>query len=227
LTHSASYDQRHSSVRHALGLLPLFAMLLLCITGFAEEKQSTSAYEHERDEVWRVAKDSATTWLADLNRSFARDYGFESENDITQSATFPPVPLFGEAASGGLKRADVEEKIHQRPSVWLVPIGRGHHLRAAVMIESLPGKKPRALQFGMPDLARRLESGLAVLGWPPPDRWNDLRLFRVMSPPTDILIFNDAKAGWTWVNLRGTDHPTADRLQENQIRDLLSHLSAP
>lgn len=179
-------------------------------------------FKQLRKEVADIAASALPAYLAKISKERINDFGFQSLEELQKAILLPPIPLFVPARKVDLLSRDyIEKSLGERPITWIVPIGVGERIACLIHVDSIDGKQPKAVMFGDNYRAKRLESGLRLLGWPNVNSWQSLRFLSFYEPTVDLLLVQESDSQWKWFNLKGTLNATPISLHANEIDELL------
>lgn len=196
--------------------LSLPIMVLLCCCGAG---RLDAVDDPTRDVISGVAESAFRAWIEAVPPQGLASFGFRSEEERDRARTLPPIPFVTPRRDSS--REQVESELHARPVTWMVPVAVDRRVACLVMVEDPEGEAPRAVELGKTFAANRLDAALRWLGWPPEERWRDLRFLSFVSPNLDLLLIEEPGGSWRWLNLHGTVEPEAVEIEDEEIADLL------
>lgn len=168
---------------------------------------SPDAFYNVSEAVANVAHSALPDYLSKLLPERIMDYGFQSKDDLEKAYLLPPIPAFmPNRANASLNQKFIEQYIDGASTIWFVPVAVGNSIACLIEINLDEYNKPRAVSFGSSYKAKRIESGLNLLGWPNFNRWQDLRILSFYGPTVDFLLSKESNGQWKWLNLTGTSN---------------------
>ncbi len=180
-------------------------------------------FKQLREEVANVAASALPVYLAKMPKEHINDFGFQSLEDTLKATLLPPIPTFQPNRDAKrLNLNDIEKSLDEQPVFWFVPIAVNDHIACLIHIHSDEGNQLKAVMFGDNYRANRIESGLRLLGWPKFNGWQNLRFLSFYEPTIDLLLNQEKKEQWKWINLRGTSSVSPIFLKEDEISQLLN-----
>ena len=204
------------------------AVLVMCdADGAPGGTRSKEPMLEARRAAESVAARGFRSWIESIPDESLAGFGFASRAEAASAEVLVPIPyLMPPRDRGPLNRRSIENDLDRAPVMWLVPVRVGQRIVALVTVESPPGEKPRAIEYGKPWAASRLDAGIRAAGSPLPALWTGFRFVAFASPRVDLLVFRGADRTWNWWRLTGTEPGSASRLSPADLSSLLAEIAA-